>query len=145
MMIAFWHWLLSVTGISNESGKWYAFWSGFGANFGEVTLLAGVLAAWHRVNCHAKGCWRIGRQQVAGTTLVVCRKHHPDGKPTHEHILELHRAHMEAERLRHELLHSSSPAPGSPVHSGSPAQSDSPAHSDSGGPPDSQPAGTQLR
>jgi hypothetical protein len=54
MMTAFWHWVLTVTGINNESGKWYAFWSGFGANFGEVTLLAGVLAAWHRVNCHTK-------------------------------------------------------------------------------------------
>ena len=100
VMNAFGHWLLTVTGINNEAGKWYAFWSGFGANFGEVTLLAGVLAAWHRVNCHAKGCWRIGRQQVAGTTLVVCRRHHPDGKPTREHILELHRAHAQDDRIR---------------------------------------------
>ena len=99
-MSGLWHWLMTVTGITDEAGKWYAFWSGFGANFGEVTLLAGVLAAWHRVNCHTKGCWRIGRQQVAGTTLVVCRRHHPDGKPTHENILELHRANLEAERIR---------------------------------------------
>jgi hypothetical protein len=139
-MTGVWHWVLSVTGINNETGKWYAFWSGFGANFGEVTLLAGVLAAWHRVNCHTKGCWRIGRQQVAGTTLVVCRKHHPDGKPTHEHILELHRAHMEAERLRHELLHS-----GSAVQSVSAVHSDSAVHSGSTGSPDSRPAGTQPR
>src|ERR1022692_4110197 len=130
MMTGFWHWVLSVTGIKNEAGKW----SAFGANFGEVTLLAGVLAAWHRVNCHTKGCWRIGRQQVAGTTLVVCRKHHPDGKPTHEYILELHRAHMEAERIKRELLHSDSA-----IHS------DGPVHSDSGGPPESRPAGPQPR
>jgi hypothetical protein len=131
MMTGLWHWLLSVTGVNDEAGRWYAFWSGFGANFGEVTLLAGVLAAWHRVNCHTKGCPRIGRQLVAGTTLVVCRKHHPDGKPTPEHILELHRAHVEAERIKRELLHSSSPVDSdSPVHSGNSVSSESPARSD---------------
>jgi hypothetical protein len=27
-------------------------------------------------------CWRIAKQQVEGTTWMVCHKHHPDGKPT---------------------------------------------------------------
>lgn len=72
------------------SGKWEAFFSGPGSDIGEVALIGGLIGAWHKVNCHVKGCPRIGRQQVKGTTWVVCRKHHPLDKPTHAHITQAH-------------------------------------------------------
>lgn len=61
----------------------------------DITLLGGAYAILRHHNCHAKGCWRIGRHQVAGTTFVVCRKHHPDPTPTAEHIQAVY-----ASRLR---------------------------------------------
>ena len=52
----------------------------------DITLLGAGYAILRRHNCHARGCWRIGRHQVLGTTYVVCRKHHPEETPTAEHI-----------------------------------------------------------
>ena len=83
-MSVFLHWL----GLDDISGRAYAFWSGIGSDFGQLTLIGLLIGAWNRHNCHAKGCWRIARQQVKGTTLVVCRKHHPDGKPTPQDVLD---------------------------------------------------------
>lgn len=88
------HWL----GLDSASGPAYLAWSGAGSDVSEIALLGAIFAGWHRVNCHTKGCWRIGRQRVDGTTWVVCRRHHPDGKPTHRHILAAHRAHLERTR-----------------------------------------------
>ena len=68
------HWLAVHTGTLNEPGGYYGFWSGFGSDLGEVTLLAAVLGVYHRHNCHTKGCWRIGRHVVAGTPW--CNRHH---------------------------------------------------------------------
>ena len=70
------HWLAVHTGTVNESGPYYGFWSGFGSDLGEVTLLAGVLGLWRHHNCHVKGCPRLGRP-VEGTPYVACPKHHP--------------------------------------------------------------------
>lgn len=36
-------WLLSVLGISNMSGRWYAFWSGAGADLGELAIAGSLL------------------------------------------------------------------------------------------------------
>jgi len=69
-----WHWLLQVTGTASESGHWYAFWSGFGSDLGEGTLLAAVIGMYHKHNCHSKGCWRVGKHVVDGTPW--CSKHH---------------------------------------------------------------------
>jgi hypothetical protein len=42
-----WHeffpWFLHVTGTTNESGRWYAFWSGFGSDIGEITIAGAVI------------------------------------------------------------------------------------------------------
>jgi hypothetical protein len=70
-----WPWFLHVTGTDNTSGYWYGWWSGFGG----FTFM-GLTATWlhlRRHNCHAKGCWRIGKHPVDGTPYVTCRKHHP--------------------------------------------------------------------
>jgi hypothetical protein len=61
----------------------------------DITLLGGAYAILRRHNCHAKGCWRIGRHPVAGTTYTVCRKHHPHESPTAEQILAEHRASVQ--------------------------------------------------
>ena len=92
-------WLAVHTGTVNEPGPFYAFWSGFGSDIGELALLGAVLGAWHRVNCHASGCWRIGRQHVDGTTFVTCRRHHPDGKPTAARIAKAHHDYRERMHL----------------------------------------------
>ncbi len=86
-----WNWLLTVFGINNPSGPWYSFYSGIGANFGEVAIIGVV---WKKVNCHAKGCLRVGLHPVSGTHFITCRKHHPvhDGNApaTAEQIAQAH-------------------------------------------------------
>jgi hypothetical protein len=93
------HWFAFHTGILHGGpDPYYNFWSGFGSDLGEATLISavgiGVYTGVRKVNCHTKGCWRIGHHVLEGTPYILCRKHHP-GVPTHgathEHILELHR------------------------------------------------------
>ena len=57
-------------------------WSSF---LGPIEGLGAFTAGWvllRRHNCHVKGCPRIGRHPVTGTTYTVCRRHHPDDHPT---------------------------------------------------------------
>lgn len=75
------HWFWST------SGAWYAFWSGFGSCLGEFAIVGVV---WKKLNCHTKGCYRVGLHRVEGSPFVVCRRHHPDvpdDGATHHHIL----------------------------------------------------------
>lgn len=89
------HWLIHFIGADYGApyGRWVpeSFWSGFGSDIGEVAIIGGILAIVRRHNCHVKGCWRVGRHPVEGTAFVVCRAHHPDGKPTHRDVLDAHR------------------------------------------------------
>ena len=82
------------TGTSNSSSRAYGFWSGFGSDLGELALIGGVWMGLRKLNCHVKGCWRIGHHSLEGTPYVVCRKHHPDvpdkGASLH-HIHDMHR------------------------------------------------------
>lgn len=64
-------------------GLGYDFWSGIGSDFGQVTLITGlVFGAWRykkQHECHVetpKNCHRFGRP-VPGTGHVACRLHHP--------------------------------------------------------------------
>ncbi len=66
----------------------------------DITLIGGGYAILRRHNCHVKGCLRIGRHEVAGTTYVVCRKHHPDASPTAQQV---HAAAAAAHARRHAL------------------------------------------
>ena len=61
--------LLHVLGIDSASGPWYAFWSGFGSDLGELAIVGAIV---RHVNCHSKGCWRLGHHH-AGT--VSCHRH----------------------------------------------------------------------
>ncbi len=73
-----WWWIEVHTGTVNESGPYYGFFSGFGSDLGEVALIGGIWMGLRKINCHVKGCPRIGHYEVKGTPYKVCRKHHPD-------------------------------------------------------------------
>jgi hypothetical protein len=97
------HWLALHTGILNGGpDRYYNFWSGIGSDLGEATLASavgiGVYTGIRKVNCHTKGCWRIGHHALEGTPYILCRHHHP-GVPTggasHERILEEHRKFLD--------------------------------------------------
>ena len=62
----------------------------------DITLIGGAIAIYRKHNCHAKGCWRIGRHVVSGTDYIVCRKHHPHDTPTAEQIIAEHVASVKA-------------------------------------------------
>jgi hypothetical protein len=102
------HWIALHTGtLHGGPDLYYNFWSGFGADLGEATLITavalGVYTGVRKVNCHTKGCWRIGHHTLEGTPYILCRRHHPHVPTkgaTHEHILEVHRRFEEARKAR---------------------------------------------
>ncbi|MGB9112480.1 MAG: hypothetical protein WCF24_07115 [Acidimicrobiales bacterium] len=115
LLIAFFgvvrHWLALHTGtLHGGPDLYYNFWSGFGSDLGEATLISavgiGVYTGVRRVNCHTKGCWRIGHHTLEGTPYILCRHHHPD-VPTKgaslEHILEEHAKFKKAKESREVL------------------------------------------
>lgn len=79
-----WHWILTVTGSNNVSGRWYGFWSGFAGVIPEFAVIGLV---WRHLNCHETGCWRISFHRDPETGHATCRKHHHqiqqcrDGEP----------------------------------------------------------------
>ena len=105
------HWLQVHTGTINEPGPYYGFWSGFGSDLAEFSILGaigtGVYQLIKKYNCHEPGCWRIGNHPAAGGQFLLCYRHHPDyrgKKPTHELIERLHRQHLEHEAALHSRL-----------------------------------------
>ena len=105
------HWFALHTGtIHGGPDVYYNFWSGFGSDLGEATLISavgiGVYTGVRKVNCHTKGCWRIGHHPLAGTPYILCKHHHPDVPnhgATHELILSQHhkfKLEQKAERNR---------------------------------------------
>jgi hypothetical protein len=105
------HWLQIHTGIINEPGPYYGFWSGFGSDIEEFGVLGAIGAAVYQLvrkyNCHEPGCWRIGNHPAAGGQFLLCYRHHPDyrgKKPTHELIERLHRQHQEQQAALHSKL-----------------------------------------
>ena len=82
------------------SGEGYAFWSGIGSDFGQLTLITGLaIAAWRirkHLECQVeapRNCHRLGRP-VPGTGHRACRRHHP-------HASEKGSGVTAAEILRH--------------------------------------------
>lgn len=96
------HWFALHTGtLHGGPDIYYNFWSGFGSDLGEATLISavsvGVYTGVRKVNCHTKGCWRIGHHPLDGTPYILCKHHHPhvpNGGATHEHILAMHRNYI---------------------------------------------------
>jgi len=99
------HWVALHTGVIHGGpDQYYNFWSGFGSDLGEATLISavaiGVYTGVRKVNCHTKGCWRIGRHTLEGTPYILCRHHHPhvpSRGASHEHILEQHIRYKQAQ------------------------------------------------
>jgi hypothetical protein len=114
--------VIVVMGISHlvgtDGGAWYNFWSGLGADIGGLTLLGGATAVYRKHNCHVGGCWRIAKQQVIGTSWMVCHHHHPEGRPTAEQVAQVHSKILTAERAALEratrLLHEDEPSQAEP-------------------------------
>jgi hypothetical protein len=116
------HWLQIHLGIIDEAGPYYGFWSGFGSDLAEISILGaigtGVYEVVKKFNCHQPRCWRVGNHPAAGGQFMLCYRHHPDyqgRRPGTELIERLHREHLERQavlntRVReiHELLHARS-------------------------------------
>ena len=105
------YWFQFHTGIINESGPYYGFWSGFGSDITEFgifgAIAAGVYQLIKKYNCHSPGCWRIGNHPAAGGQFLLCYRHHPDyqgRKPTRELIERMHREHLERQAAIHGKL-----------------------------------------
>jgi hypothetical protein len=94
-----WSWWIHMLGWDANTGtapyryghiQPYAPWSGSVSDFGLIAASAsGFTFTWaflRKHNCHTRRCWRIGRHKVEGTEFIVCRKHHPEDKPTAEDI-----------------------------------------------------------
>jgi hypothetical protein len=99
--------MLRVSGLGHlfgtDGGDLYDFYSGFAQAIGSITLLGGLIALGRKHNCHVKGCWRIGRQQIEGKNWLLCHKHHPDGRPTSQDVLD-HAARTRAARSEKDSL-----------------------------------------
>jgi hypothetical protein len=116
LLIAFFgalrHWFALHTGtLHGGPDVYYNFWSGFGSDLGEATLISavclGVYTGVRKVNCHTKGCWRIGHHPLEGTPFILCRHHHPhvpNNGATHEEIIAQHRRYRERS-ARDERVH----------------------------------------
>ena len=84
--------------VGSDGGSWYNFWSGLGADVGGLAFLGAAFGLYRKHNCHVHGCWRIAKQQVIGTSWVVCHRHHPEGRPTAEQVAQVHSRNLAAER-----------------------------------------------
>jgi hypothetical protein len=60
--------LAHLFGVDGPNGPGYLFWSGPGADLGELAIVG---ALWHHLNCHEARCWRLARHQMGGR----CRRH----------------------------------------------------------------------
>ena len=97
MLTWLWHWIEIHTGTVNESGPYYGFWSGFGSDLGEVTLIASAWVLYRQHKC--KTCPRIAKHPVEGTPYKTCHRH-----ATEAHHATLHAHHAEKHPDQHALL-----------------------------------------
>lgn len=95
---AIWWWIEVHTGTVNEAGPYYGFWSGFGSDLPEYSILVGLFQGiyvhWKHINCHEPGCPRIGHLMADGHTRS-CWHHHPDGRPRPGHVARKHAEHRQ--------------------------------------------------
>jgi len=105
------HWLQVHTGTVDEPGPYYGFWSGFGSDLAEFSILGAIATGIYQLvkkyNCHEPGCWRVGNHPTASGQFHFCYRHHPDfqgRKPTHDLIERLHREHLDQQAAIHSKL-----------------------------------------
>jgi hypothetical protein len=93
------HWLGVHTGTVNESGPYYGFWSGFGSDLAEFSILGaigtGAYQLVRKYNCHVSGCWRIGSHPAAGGQFMLCYRHHPDLRGKRPSLDLIERSHAQ--------------------------------------------------
>lgn len=93
-VVAHWHWLIvhlsQESGTSTAGSRAYDWWSGAGSDIGEVTLIGALIASVHHVNCHNKGCLRLGKHTTPDG-YKLCKK--CVGKP--KSTLTLHEVHKD--------------------------------------------------
>ncbi len=76
-------------------GDGYNFWSGFGSDFGEATIVIAILAWWKHRNCQVAGCWRIHLTHPTDAGHYVCKRHNPShegNQLTAEYVQAAHQA-----------------------------------------------------
>lgn len=90
LLVAFWPKIMHFLGWDGQTSDYYAAWSSsvpaIFTLLGMSTLITGL---WHGLNCHERGCWRLGKHKVSGTPW--CNVHHGNAR---------------AERSTHEILQS---------------------------------------
>lgn len=71
------NWAYWLTGMNDEGGRAYGFWSGFGADFAEFSFVVVAYSVYRRNKCQS--CRRIvlkgGLGKVEGTHYETCHKH----------------------------------------------------------------------
>jgi hypothetical protein len=81
--------LYRIFGLSG-SGPYYAFWSGPGADIGELAIVSALVTMIRSRKCEIHGCWHLGRHTSAAGHML-CRNHHPEGPLTVESAHAAHR------------------------------------------------------
>jgi hypothetical protein len=94
------HWLAYMTGSLNTSGAPpnYNFFSGFGSDLGEVTIVAALATMYKKHSCHQRWCWRFAHYDLTSPdgsiAYRLCRAHHPahPGRRqlTRHHVARIH-------------------------------------------------------
>lgn len=64
--------LAHVLGIDTQQSFYYDFWSGFAT---QATLLFSAAGLYHKHQCHARRCPRLGKHVVDGSPW--CTRHRP--------------------------------------------------------------------
>ncbi len=95
-----WSWVEIHTGAQDEGKSYYGFFSGFGSDLSEITLVTGLVIAYRRIECHTPGCHRIGRHATADGLYKLCRKCHPDVANKGASLEEIHASHKAAKDRR---------------------------------------------
>jgi hypothetical protein len=81
----------------NNSNRWTTLLGGWPQTLEGVGAVAAGYTLARKHNCHVKGCLRIGRHPVEGTTFITCHTHHPrNAPPSHQDVLDAH-AHRKSE------------------------------------------------
>jgi hypothetical protein len=100
----FWHPEGSCTGTAHaiQQCEGYNFWSGIGADIGEITIVVSLFSGfvWFRTHfqCHEETCKKVGMHHVPRTPFRTCWHHHPvlslhgRGKVPLTHIQAAHAA-----------------------------------------------------
>lgn len=91
------NWAAHLLGLDSASGSWYLWWSGAGADLGELAIVGGLFAHYKRHTCHVNHpqfCWRPGTHPVDGSPFRVCGRHHPQVPDliSAQHIADTHNA-----------------------------------------------------